>query len=55
MLQAMSPNLAKALQNPHLRKASYALPDGTIVIDPKQPKTPNLSAALQNPYLKVRR
>lgn len=51
--QPISPNLAKALGNPALREASYSLPDGTIVIDPKKPKSPNLSAALQNPYLKV--
>ena len=50
--QPISPNLVKALNNPALREASYALPDGTIVIDPKKPKSPNLSAALQNPYLK---
>lgn len=50
--QTISPNLAKALNNPALREASYSLPDGTIVIDPKKPKSPNLSAALQNPYLK---
>lgn len=48
----MSPNLAKALKNPALREASYTLPDGTIVIDPKKEKSPTLAAALQNPYLK---
>lgn len=49
----MSPNLAKALNNPALREASYTLPDGTIVIDPKKrASSPNLAAALQNPYLK---
>lgn len=50
--QPISPNLAKALSNPALREASYSLPDGTIVIDPKKQKSPNLTAALQNPYLK---
>lgn len=50
--QPISPNLAKALNNPALREASYTLPNGTIVIDPKKPKSPNLAAALQNPYLK---
>ena len=49
--QPISPNLAKALTNPALREASYSLPNGTIVIDPKN-KSPNLAAALQNPYLK---
>lgn len=49
--QPISPNLAEALCNPALREASYSLPDGTIVIDPKK-KSPNLAAALQNPYLK---
>lgn len=49
--QSISPNLAKALNNPALRQASYSLPDGTIVIDPKK-QTPNLKAALQNPYLR---
>ncbi|CAL8330796.1 unnamed protein product [Merluccius merluccius] len=48
----MSPNLALALNNPALRRASYSLPDGTIVIDPRQPSSPSLTAALQNPYLK---
>lgn len=28
------------------------LPDGTIIVDPRKPKSPNLAAALQNPYLK---
>lgn len=41
-----------ALKNPALREASYTLPDGTIVIDPKKEKSPTLAAALQNPYLK---
>lgn len=50
--QPISPNLAKALNNPALREASYSLPDGTIVIDPKKEKSPTLAAALQNPYLK---
>ena len=50
--QPISPNLAKALSNPALREASYSLPDGTIVIDPKKQKSPNLAAALRNPYLK---
>lgn len=50
--QTVSPNLAKALNNPALREASYSLPDGTIVIDPRKPKSPTLNAALQNPYLK---
>lgn len=50
--QPIPPNLAQALNNPVLREASFALPDGTIMIDPKKPKTPNLTAALQNPYLK---
>lgn len=50
--QPVSPNLAKALNNPALREASYSLPDGTIVIDPKKEKSPTLTAALQNPYLK---
>lgn len=50
--QPISPNLAKALNNPALREASYSLPDGTIVIDSKKEKSPNLTAALQNPYLK---
>lgn len=49
--QSISPNLAEALCNPALREASYSLPDGTIVVDPKK-KSPNLAAALQNPYLK---
>lgn len=49
---SISPNLAKALNNPALREASYSLPDGTIVIDSKKQKSPNLAAALQNPYLK---
>ena len=48
----MSPNLALALNNPALRRASYSLPDGTIVIDPNQASSPSLTAALQNPYLK---
>lgn len=52
MKQPVSPNLAKALSNPALREASYSLPDGTIVIDPRKPKSPTLNAALQNPYLK---
>lgn len=50
--QPVSPNLAKVLNNPALREASYSLPDGTIVIDPRKPKSPTLNAALQNPYLK---
>ena len=50
--QPISPDLAKALNNPALREASFSLPDGTIVIDPKKQKSPNLTAALQNPYLK---
>lgn len=50
--QPVSPNLAKALKNPALQEASYSLPDGTIVIDPRKPKSPTLNAALQNPYLK---
>lgn len=50
--QPASLNLAKALNNPALREASYSLPDGTIVIDPRKPKSPTLNAALQNPYLK---
>lgn len=50
--QPISPNLAKALNNPALREASYSLPDGTIVVDPKKQKSPNLTAALQNPYLR---
>lgn len=50
--QPISPNLAKALTNPALREASYSLPNGTIVIDPRKQKSPNLAAALQNPYLK---
>lgn len=50
--QPISPNLAKALNNSALRDASYSLPDGTIVIDPKKQMSPNLTAALQNPYLK---
>lgn len=50
--QPVSPNLAKALNNPALREASYSLPDGTIVIDSRKPKSPTLNAALQNPYLK---
>lgn len=48
----ISPNLARALNNPALRQASYSLPDGTLVIDPKTQKSPNLTAALQNPYLR---
>lgn len=48
----ISPNLARALNNPAIRQASYSLPDGTIVIDPKTEKSPNLTAALQNPYLR---
>lgn len=50
--QPISPNLTKALNNPALREASYTLPNGTIVIDPKKSKSPNVTAALQNPYLK---
>ena len=48
----MSPNLARALNNPAVRRASYSLPDGTIMIDPNQASSPSLTAALQNPYLK---
>lgn len=40
------------MENPALREASYSLPDGTIVIDPKKEKSPTLASALQNPYLK---
>lgn len=50
--QPVSPDLVKALNNPALREASYSLPDGTIVIDPKKEKSPTLAAALQNPFLK---
>lgn len=34
----MSPNLSRALQNQDLKKASYTLPDGTI-IDPREQVT----------------
>ena len=51
--QPISPNLNKALNNPALRKASFSLPDGTIVINSKKPHSPDLTAALQNPYLKI--
>uniref|UniRef100_A0AAV2LKU1 Myosin motor domain-containing protein n=1 Tax=Knipowitschia caucasica TaxID=637954 RepID=A0AAV2LKU1_KNICA len=47
-----SPNLSAALNNPYLRGASYTLPDGTIIIDPRKPVSPNLSAALQNSALR---
>lgn len=40
------------MENPALREASYSLPDGTIVIDPKKEESPTLASALQNPYLK---
>ncbi|XP_008290678.1 unconventional myosin-XV [Stegastes partitus] len=41
-----------ALQNPYLKSASYTLPDGTIIIDPRKPVSPNLSNALQNSALR---
>ncbi|KAM9485945.1 LOW QUALITY PROTEIN: uncharacterized protein ACWYII_004793, partial [Salvelinus alpinus] len=45
------PNLAAALMNPALKTASYTLPDGTIIIDPRKPVSPSLGRALQNPAL----
>lgn len=46
-----SANLTAALQNPYLKSASYTLPDGTIIIDPRKPASPNLSGALRNSAL----
>lgn len=34
-----------------MKAASYTLPDGSVIIDPRKPKSPSLLAALQNPHL----
>ncbi|KAK7929364.1 hypothetical protein WMY93_005759 [Mugilogobius chulae] len=54
-MRPVSSQVAKpsaALQNPYLKSASYTLPDGTIIIDPRKPVGPNLSNALLNEHLR---